>query len=86
MKPTLAAQGGQMIVEAVLIIVLLFGITFMVANYFKDKEVLKTLITGPWTHLAGMLQNGVWAPPAVGAAVHPNGHIRHIVITGEEAR
>jgi len=75
-----------MITEAVLILVMLFGITFMVANYFKDNEILKTMITGPWVHLAGMMQNGVWAPPQVGAAIHPNGHVRHIVISGEDAR
>lgn len=79
-------QGGQMITEAVLIIVLLMGFTFMIANYFKNEEVMRQLITGPWQHLAGMLQNGVWAPPAAGAAIHPNGHVRHMVITGEDAR
>lgn len=86
MKPTLASQGGQMITEAILILVLLFGFTFLVANYFKNNEVLKQMITGPWQNLAGMLQNGVWATPEAGAVIHPNGHTRHIVITGEKAR
>jgi hypothetical protein len=79
-------QGGQMITEAVLILVLLMGITLMVANYFKSEEVLRQMITGPWQNLAGMLQNGVWAPPQTGALVHPNAHGRHIVIEGEDAK
>jgi len=86
MKPALNNQGGQLIVEAVLIIVMLVGFTFMVANYFKSNEVLKQLISGPWQNLAGMMQNGVWAPPAVGAAIHPNSHNRGVVITGEDAK
>jgi len=86
MKPALSNQGGQLIIEAVLIIVMLFGITFLVANYFKSNEVLKQIISGPWQNLSGMLQNGVWASPSAGATIHPNGHNRHIVITGEEGR
>lgn len=84
--PSLVKQSGQMIVEAVLIIVMLMAFTMMVANYFKKNELLKQLISGPWQNLAGMLQNGVWAPPAVGAVIHPNAHTRHIVITGEEGK
>lgn len=75
-----------MITEAVLIIVMLMGFTVLVANYFKSNEVLKQLITGPWAHLSGMLQNGVWATPQAGALIHPNSHDRHVVITGEEVR
>ncbi len=85
-KPNLSGQGGQMIVEAVLIIVMLVGFTFMVANYFKKNELLKQMISGPWQNLAGMLQNGVWAPPATGALIHPNAHNRGVVITGDEGR
>lgn len=83
---TLANQKGQAIVEAVLIIVLLFGVTVMAAKYFKEQELFRNLVTGPWVHIAGMLQNGVWAPPSVGAAIHPNSHNRHISIEGESAQ
>ena len=87
MKPAVAGnQKGQLIVEAVLIIVMLMGFTFMVANYFKNSEVLRQLITGPWANLSGMLQNGVWAEPAKGAISHPNAHMRHISIEGEDAK
>jgi len=76
-------QRGQAIAEAVLIIVMLVGFTFAVASYFKNEEVLRRLITGPFSHLAGMLQNGVWAPAERGSPDHPGGHRRHIVIDGE---
>ena len=85
-KAGLRGQAGQGVTEAILILVLLMGFTFLVGNYFKNQQVFRQLITGPWQHLAGMLQNGVWAPAATGAAFHPNSHGRHIVITGEEAR
>lgn len=84
--PSLRSQGGQMITEAILILVLLVSITFMVANFFKNQEVMKKLISGPWANLAGMIQNGVWAPVGPGSAVHPNSHNRHIAIQGESAR
>ena len=81
----LGNQAGQLIVEAVLIVVLLMAVTFTVAHYFKEKEFIKQLITGPWQNLAGLIQNGVWLPPAKSNGSHPNGHGRHVVITGEHA-
>jgi hypothetical protein len=86
MKAPVRGQGGQLIVEAVLIIVVMMAVTFAVGNYFKSQEVFKSLITKPWQSLAGLLQNGVWGAPAVTNVSHPNGHGRHIVITGEPAQ
>ena len=79
-------QSGQLIVEAVLILVVLMGVSMAVANYFKENEVLKTMISGPWANLSGMLQNGVWATPAAGGAIHPNAGGRHVAIIGEPAK
>ena len=86
MKPKLNNQGGQMIIEAVLIIVLFVSFSALVANYFKKNELVRQMISGPWENLAGMLQNGIWSPAATGATIHPNSHNRHIVITGEDAK
>jgi Na+/alanine symporter len=76
-------ESGQAVTEAVMILVLLMGFTFLVANYFKSREVLKQLIQGPFQHLAGMMQNGVWAPPGAGATKHPSSHDRHITVQGD---
>jgi hypothetical protein len=84
--PGLRNQGGQQIVEAILIIVILMGTTMIAASYFKNQEVIKKLISGPWQNLAGMIQNGVWLPPQQSNISHPNGHGRHVVITGENAQ
>ncbi|HMN68264.1 MAG TPA: hypothetical protein PKC28_06960 [Bdellovibrionales bacterium] len=84
--PNLRAQGGQMITEAILIMVMTLGFTMLVANFFKSEEMFRKLLTGPWASLSGMLQNGVWAPAGTGAAAHPNSHGRHIAIEGELAR
>lgn len=86
MKPAVGNEKGQLIVEAVLIIVMLMGLTMLAANYFKNNELLKQMISGPWQNLAGMLQNGVWASRSSGAVIHPNSFGRNVVITGENAR
>lgn len=83
MKPNLSSQGGQLIVEAVLILVLLFGATMLVANYFKKEELLVQLIQAPWKNLSGMLSNGVWNTPEASYSAHPNAHGRHISIVGQ---
>lgn len=86
MSPPIRNQKGQLIIEAILIIVALFAVTFLVGTYFRDHDFVKKLIQGPWKNLAGLIQNGVWQPLEQSAASHPNGHGRHIVITGEPAQ
>lgn len=86
MTLALANQKGQQVVEAVLIMVVLLAFTLMVGRYFKDNDVLRQLITGPWVAMSGMLQNGVWLAPEKGNLSHPSGHTRHITIQGESAK
>ncbi len=83
---TIANDRGQMMTEAVLIMVVLMGMTVLVAKFFKDQEVLKQLVSGPWVSLSGVLQNGVWTAADRGTISHPSGHTRHITIQGESAR
>jgi hypothetical protein len=82
--PLLKSESGQFITEAVLILVTLMAISALVANHFKQNEVFKKLIKGPWVQLSGVLQNGVWASPEDGGVSHPNATIRHIVIQGDK--
>ncbi len=86
MKPSLVNQRGQAITEAVLILVMLMGFTLLTATFLKEQEVLKRLIQTPFQHLAGMLQNGIWAPPTASSISHPNAHYRHITIIGDPSR
>jgi len=79
-------QSGQMVTEMILLIVILLGVSFGVARYFKSNEVLRTLVSGPWESLAGMLQNGNWGSPKRTNVIHPNAHGRHITLRGESAR
>jgi hypothetical protein len=79
-------QSGQMVTEAILIIVILMAVTFTAANYFKSNELLKQVITGPWLLLAGMLEDGEWGAPAQTQINNPIAQSRHIVILGEPAQ
>jgi hypothetical protein len=83
MRAQLNSEKGQLIVEAVLLMVILTGITVTLTRYFANEEVLKNLITGPWQSLSGMMQNGEWGPPSQTDAIHPANHSRHVVIVGE---
>jgi hypothetical protein len=85
-RPSLRSQSGQLIVEAVLIIAVFLSITMMTVKMFKDNEVVKNLIHGPWQSMAGILQNGVWGPPSRTNASHPTGHFRHIIVEGEAVK
>lgn len=86
MMPRLRSQKGQAVTEAILILVMMMGFTLLVARFLKNEEVLKKLVQSPFQHLAGLLQNGVWAPPPTSSLIHPNSHDRHITVQGESAR
>ncbi len=86
MSRTGQGQSGQAVTEAILIIITFLGVTFAVTNYFREQEVLRSLISTPWQSLAGMIQNGSWGAPSRTNILHPNSHDRHISIRGESAR
>ena len=77
-----------MVVEAILILVILFGITQAVSNYFKSNEVFKNMVEGPWKSLSSMIQNGVWDPKGHTSSknLHPSYQDRHVSVEGESAK
>lgn len=85
-RPNLRSQGGQLIMEAVILMVILVGVALTITKYFTSQEVLHNLISGPWKSLAGMMQNGEWGTPDATDAIHPNAHNRHVVILGEHVQ
>lgn len=70
-------QSGQITVEAVLIVTLLFSTVFAGTRLIRDQQLLSRLVQGPWQHLAGMIENGYWGSAEIGRAKHPNHASRH---------
>ncbi|MCB0414012.1 MAG: hypothetical protein KDD50_06745 [Bdellovibrionales bacterium] len=79
-------QKGQMIIEAILILVIFLGASRLVANYFKDNELVKKLVRGPWTSLESMIETGRWYSDVEGARqFHPNYNNMHVSLEGDPA-
>ncbi|MDC0980321.1 hypothetical protein OAQ84_01155 [Bdellovibrionales bacterium] len=77
-------QDGQMILEAILILVILLGITLFISSRFKSDEIFASIISKPWQSISGMIENGYWEPPAAARGRHP-GHLdRHVSLKGEK--
>ena len=70
-------QAGQITVEAVLIVTLLLGTTMATTRLIKERGYLASIVETPWEYLSGMMENGVWTPPELGKASHPNHIQRH---------
>lgn len=70
-------QRGQIVVESVLIIALLLSLTIFITQQIQSRGFLQNLVEKPWTYLQGMIENGIWAPTAVGKTLHPNDLLRH---------
>ena len=76
MKP-IKNQRGQMTIEAVLTVTLLFFSVVFAFNLIREQRLLAALVEEPWGHLSGMIENGVWIPPEEGQGLHPHHIARH---------
>lgn len=81
-----AKEKGQAVIEAVLLSIVLLGAVLLVSRYFQQEELIRRIVSGPWQNLSGMIQNGVWAPPRISMKMHPNLHIRHVSLKGDDAK
>lgn len=79
-------RRGQMTVEIVLMITVVVFAAVMVAKFFRDEEIFGNLVSGPWSRLAAMIQNGVWAPYDDSMVQHPNSFGRVSSVRGDPAQ
>jgi hypothetical protein len=71
-------QRGQVLIEALLLMVLLLGISTLISRQLREREYFQSLVTGPWSRLQGMVECGVWEPCTGQRGLHPNSNTRNI--------
>ncbi len=76
-------ERGQGVIEAVLIMVILFSIAYFVLNQFESKNHLQSLVKSPWKKTAGMIESGVWVEPNRARSMHPNQYKRQTTLRGD---
>ena len=57
-------QRGQLALEAVLLMTVILSATLFGIKALKDNDVLSKLVESPWERTSGMIENGIWGPPA----------------------
>lgn len=60
LKQSFKNQSGQLVVEAILLMIVLLGMSFLVSQYLKDSQFAKKLTAEPWARLTGMIECGTW--------------------------
>ncbi len=68
-------QGGQFMLEGILLMTMFFGMAMLVKKQFKEKHIISMLVAEPWSQISGMMSNGVWKKEAAGRSMHPQGHV-----------
>lgn len=68
-------EKGQLVVEAVLLIIVMMGAALLLTSKLREMEFVQGLTSKPWAMLSGMIECGVWKPcgkssPAAG--LHPS--------------
>jgi hypothetical protein len=76
------SQSGQFLIESVLIMALLAGLGITISRYFRDNNVLASLVEGPWKPIRSMIENGVWSTGDSNSN-HPNLLDRHGTVIGD---
>ena len=78
-------QSGQAVVEAVILMIIFVGFLSFAVRQFQDQALLERLVQGPWLHLAGMIESGVWAEKNTARRLHPNHIGRHVTFEGDKS-
>lgn len=77
------SQKGQMAVEMLLLLVVLFGVFSLISREFKKNDFIRSIVAEPWEQLSGLLQNGVWQNSKDSLKHHPSQKSRHSSIAGD---
>ncbi len=78
---------GQMSVELVLIMTMFFAVFIVFTRWVENEEFIENLSINPWnSHIAGMIENGVWGTPEQTRLNHPHAAKRHVSREGEAVR
>lgn len=83
MGRALRNQRGQMTIELVLVLAILTGLAIVISREARDRQLLATIIEGPWLPLQGMIEDGVWVKAGASKEFHPGALGRHGTIVGE---
>lgn len=70
------SQSGQVLVENILMMVVLVGITMLFIRGMKSSNFLNAMTRGPWTSLKMMAECGHWEGSK--GCTHPNLNKRHL--------
>lgn len=69
-------SSGQMTIEALLIMLIMFSIFNMVHKKLSGMDTANKIIGGPWDYVQGMVENGVWDKADRSRNKHPNSYAR----------
>jgi len=75
---------GQVSVEFILGSVLIVSVALLVARGVRQNEFLSQMISGPWSNLSGMIENGVWGNSEKTKALHPSYLQRHASLAPDD--
>jgi hypothetical protein len=64
-------QRGQLVVEAILLMTVLLGITMAVSSFLQKNKIAQNLTFDPWSHLSSMIECGSWSSCRT-LGVHPS--------------
>lgn len=76
-----------MSIELVLITTIMLALFLVFTRWVEDEELIENLSINPWnSHIAGMIENGVWGTPEQTRVNHPHAAKRHVSVKGEIVR
>jgi hypothetical protein len=77
-------QKGQLVVEAILLMVVLASISLFASRYLKENQIARKLSAEPWAKLSGMIECGTWNPCRGSKGMHPQTNDRIISYRTED--
>ena len=84
------SKRGQAVIESILIMVVLFGLTQLVFNVMKGQQGgeswMSQLVGAPSSYLKSMARSGVWEKSDQDIRFHPNRSEGHLMNSGRKIK
>lgn len=71
-------QKGQILIEALLLMIVSLGLLVATLNYFKETKTLNKVTNTIWSGVGQMTEFGNW--PTAAPPVHPNSTLRTRIV------
>lgn len=77
------SERGQLAVEAMMIVLLLIGLSLYASREIRRRNLMGKIVSGPWQQISGMMATGNWQRTEQAMENHQHPHVNTMTRVGD---